>query len=52
MSTCSHEIKHVKTPETTGPELHNELSEFGGYLMPWDWETECFYLLDNRLNIL
>ena len=51
MSTCSHEIKHVKTPETGGPEIHDEMNTVLGFVMPWDWETECFYLLDNRLNI-
>lgn len=51
LSTCSHEVKHVKTPEKTGEELHKELNTFAGYLMIWDWEAECINLVDNRLNI-
>ena len=49
MSTCSHEVYHVKTPETGGAVDHENMDTIFGFVPPWNWESECFQLLDNRL---
>lgn len=54
LSTCSHEVKHVKL-ERSGKEeheiIHNQevLGVLGGVLPPWAWERQCFNVLDDRL---
>lgn len=49
MSTCSHEVYHVKTPEIGGSEDHKNMGLVFGFMPPWNWESECVKLLDNRL---
>jgi len=51
MSTCSHEVKHIEFigDDLTEEEEHDRMSQIGGWIMPWDWESECVYLLDDRL---
>jgi hypothetical protein len=59
MSTCSHEVQHLKfeimdenrDSFLTTEEEHQRMHGLGSKLLPWNWEHECLGLLDNRFNL-
>lgn len=58
MTTCSHEVRHLRfdledidrEDKLSTDEEHKKMSGLGSNFLPWNWQKECFGLLDERFS--